>query len=45
MAMTAMIDAGDDPAGILRDNQSDLAIFAQIDQMRHHALIGALGVR
>jgi phage recombination protein Bet len=45
MAMAALIDAGDDPAGILRDNQSDLAIFAQIDQMRHHALTRALGVR
>jgi hypothetical protein len=44
LALHAMIDAGDDPAGLLRDNKTDLDIFAEVDQMRHHALTRALGV-
>lgn len=43
-ALLAMIDSGDDPAGILRDNRDDLKIFQQLDEMRHHALTQALGV-
>lgn len=42
-ALLAMIEAGDPSAAILRDNKDNIAIFEQVDEMKHNALIRALG--
>lgn len=42
IAIAAMLDAGDPPAEILRDNRTNLEIFAQVDEMTHSRLMRTL---